>query len=122
MATVFRTCPLCEATCGIAIDVDGSEVRGVRGDPEDPFSAGYICPKAYGLKALTEDPDRLRQPMVREGGELRPASWDHAFAVALQRLGEVRKRHGNDAVAIYVGNPAAHSLDAMLYGPVLTRA
>lgn len=121
MSTLYRTCPLCEATCGIAIEVEGGAVQGIRGDEEDPFSRGYICPKAFGLKALHEDPDRLRRPRVRDGGVLREASWDEAFATAIGRLDEVRQRHGNDAVAIYLGNPSAHSLDAMLYIPALVR-
>jgi anaerobic selenocysteine-containing dehydrogenase len=121
MATLYRTCPLCEATCGIEIEVDGGAVQGIRGDEADPFSRGYICPKAFGLKALHEDPDRLRRPRVRDGGALREASWDEAFATAIGRLDEVRKKHGNDAVAIYLGNPSAHSLDAMLYLPALVR-
>jgi anaerobic selenocysteine-containing dehydrogenase len=122
MTTQYRTCPLCEATCGLAIEVEGERVLGVRGDEEDPFSKGYLCPKAYGLKALHEDPDRLRAPLVRKQGELVEASWDEAFATAIEKLDAVRKQHGDDAVAIYLGNPSAHSLDAMLYGPVLIRA
>ena len=64
---VYRTCPLCEATCGIAVEVDraAGRVVTIRGDDEDPFSRGYLCPKAYGLKALQEDPDRLRRPIRR---------------------------------------------------------
>jgi anaerobic selenocysteine-containing dehydrogenase len=119
----FATCPLCEATCGIAIDLaeDGA-VAGIRGDDRDPFSGGYICPKAYGLKALTEDPDRLRRPLRRVGRDFVEVSWDEALAEAAGRLASVRERHGADAVAIYLGNPSAHSLDAMLYGPALVRA
>ena len=122
MSTLYRTCPLCEATCGIEIEVEGGTVQGIRGDEADPFSRGYICPKAFGLKALHEDPDRLRRPRVRDGGALREASWDEAFATAIARIDDVRRRHGKDAVAIYLGNPSAHSLDAMLYIPALIRA
>jgi anaerobic selenocysteine-containing dehydrogenase len=121
MGVVYRTCPLCEATCGLTVDIDGGAVRGVRGDPDDPFSRGYLCPKAYGLKSLQEDPDRLRTPLVRRNGELQPASWDEAYAAALERLGDVRRRHGNDAVAVYLGNPSVHSLDGLLYSRALIR-
>jgi len=120
--TLYRTCPLCEATCGIAVTVDGGEVREVRGDPDDAFSQGYICPKAHGLISLHADPDRLRGPVVRDGGALRDASWDEAYARANDGLAAIRAKHGDDAVAIYLGNPSAHSLDAMLYGPALLRA
>jgi anaerobic selenocysteine-containing dehydrogenase len=121
MSTLYRTCPLCEATCGIAIEVEGEVVQGIRGDDADPFSRGYLCPKAYGLKALHEDADRLRRPRVRDGGVLREATWDEAFAEAIGRIDDVRRRHGKDSVAIYLGNPSVHSLDASLYLPALIR-
>jgi len=118
-----RTCPLCEATCGVTIALDDDTPRAVRGDAADPFSRGYLCPKAAALPALHADPDRLRTPLVRGAdGELRPASWAEAFAVAIDRLAAIKRAHGADAIALYLGNPSAHSLDLMTFGPVLTRA
>ncbi|TML28824.1 MAG: molybdopterin oxidoreductase family protein [Actinobacteria bacterium] len=122
-APAYRTCPLCEATCGLKITVRDGKVEGIRGDAEDVFSHGFLCPKGPALKALHEDPDRLRTPLVRgASGELRPATWDEAFAVIDRRLGEVRAAGGNDAVAAYLGNPSAHNLDAPLYGRALLKA
>ncbi len=66
--TAYRICTLCEATCGVAVELDDDRVRTIRGDKEDPFSRGFICPKAYGLKALEEDPDRLQRPLRRTAG------------------------------------------------------
>ena len=63
--THYRTCPLCEATCGLAVEVEGDRVTKVRGDDQDPFSRGFICPKGANLGALHHDPDRLRTPLVR---------------------------------------------------------
>jgi len=63
--TVHRVCPFCEATCGLAITVEGDQIVSVRGDKSDPFSRGFICPKAHGLKELHHDPDRLTKPMRR---------------------------------------------------------
>ncbi len=62
---VLRTCPLCEAHCGIRVEVDreARRIRRITGDPEDPMSRGYLCPKAHGLIGLHEDPDRLRRPL-----------------------------------------------------------
>ncbi len=75
----YRTCPLCEATCGLEIEVEGREIVKVRGDREDVFSAGFICPKGASLGELQSDPDRLTAPLVRRDGELVEASWDEAF-------------------------------------------
>jgi anaerobic selenocysteine-containing dehydrogenase len=123
MPTAYRTCPFCEATCGLAVETEGADVVSVRGDHDDVFSRGFLCPKGVGLKALHEDPDRLRQPLVRGGdGVLRPASWDEAFAVIAERLPPIVERHGRDAVGAYVGNPAAHNIASLIYGRVLLKA
>ena len=122
MALHYRTCPFCEATCGLEIETEGRAVVSIRGDADDVLSHGFICPKAYGLKQLHEDPDRLTQPLVRRDGELVEASWDEAFEEIDRRLGPLLAEHGRNAVAAYLGNPNAHNLSALLYGPALLRA
>ena len=119
---VYRICTLCEATCGIEVRVAGDSVESIRGDAADPFSRGYICPKAHGLKGLEEDPDRLREPMRRGPDGFEPISWDEALKLAVDGLTKVRDQHGPSALGAYLGNPVAHSLHAMLYGPALLRA
>src|SRR6266511_3800309 len=120
--TVFRTCPLCEATCGLELTVSNGAVRSIRGDSDDVFSAGFICPKGTTLGHLHDDPDRLRGPLVRRDGELRAAAWEEAFAEVARRLPQIIERHGRDAVAVYVGNPTVHNLSGTLYSRVLLRA
>jgi anaerobic selenocysteine-containing dehydrogenase len=119
--TAFRTCPLCEATCGLKIELDGERVTSIRGDEHDVFSHGFICPKGTALRELHEDPDRVRTPLIREHGELRPAGWDEAFALIESRLSPVLAQDRN-AVALYLGNPNAHNLSSLLYGKVLAKA
>jgi anaerobic selenocysteine-containing dehydrogenase len=121
MATHYRTCPFCEATCGLEIETEGREVVSVRGDSDDVFSHGFICPKAYGVKQLHEDPDRLTTPLVRRGGELVEASWDEAFEEIDRRLPPLIAEHGKNAVAVYLGNPNAHNLSALIHGPAWLR-
>jgi anaerobic selenocysteine-containing dehydrogenase len=113
----YRTCPLCEATCALEIEVkDDGTVGRIRGDRDDPWSKGYICPKGSTLKHLYEDPDRVRTPMVRGAdGELHPATWDEAFAEVERRLMPIIERHGRDSLAVYVGNPNAHNISGLLY-------
>jgi anaerobic selenocysteine-containing dehydrogenase len=122
--TVHRICTLCEATCGISVTVDAQEkITSIRGDDEDPFSRGYICPKAYGLKGLHEDPDRVRRPLRRKpGGGWEEISWDVAYEYTAERLLAIREQHGANALATYIGNPTAHNLHALLYLPVFNRA
>ena len=118
----YRTCPFCEATCGLAVTMRGDEVVSVRGDADDVFSRGFLCPKSQGLKQLHEDPDRLTKPLVRRDGELVEASWEEAFEAVAEGLGRVLGGGGRDAVAVYIGNPAAHSLGPVLYGTPLLKA
>ena len=120
--TAFRVCPLCEAGCGLEITLEGERVKRIRGDRDDVFSHGYICPKGSTLKQLHEDPDWLRQPMVRRDGELVPVTWDEAFAEVERLLLPVLEAHGRDAAAIYLGNPSAHSIGAQLFARPLIRA
>lgn len=86
MPTATVTCPLCEATCGLQVTLDGRRITEVRGDDKDVFSAGFICPKGASLGALHEDPDRLQQPLIKRNGMFEPASWDEAFAEIDRRL------------------------------------
>jgi anaerobic selenocysteine-containing dehydrogenase len=120
--TAYRTCPLCEATCGLEITVTDGTVTGIRGDDEDVFSHGFICPKGFALKALHEDPDRVRTPLIRNGSGFEPATWDDAFAEIGRRLTPILEKNGRDAAALYLGNPSAHNLDALIYGRVLAKA
>ncbi|MFL5871154.1 MAG: molybdopterin-dependent oxidoreductase [Solirubrobacterales bacterium] len=118
----YRTCPFCEATCGLEVTLRGTDVVSVRGDDADVFSHGFLCPKSQGLKQLHDDPDRLTRPLVRRDGELVEASWEEAFAAVDEGLTRVLEAGGRDAVAVYLGNPSAHSLGPMIYGPALVRA
>jgi anaerobic selenocysteine-containing dehydrogenase len=122
--TVYRNCHLCEAHCGVAIEVDRDQGRvlSVKGDKKDPFSQGYICPKAVGLKGLHEDPDRIRVPLRRRGDTWEEISWDEALDFAAAGLKRVRETHGGNALATYLGNPNAHDLSSALYTPPLQRA
>jgi anaerobic selenocysteine-containing dehydrogenase len=118
--TAYRTCPLCEAGCGLEISVvrgdDGTERVGrIRGDVDDVFSKGFICPKGSTLRQLHEDPDRLRRPLVRRDGVHVEVSWDEAWSVVERGLTGVIERHGRESLAVYLGNPTAHSLSAMTF-------
>ncbi len=109
-----QTCCICEAMCGVFVEHRDGEVLSIRPNPDDVLSRGHICPKAVALKDLHTDPDRLRRPMRRTDRGWEEISWGAAFALVGERIGAIRAAHGNDAVAIYAGNPTVHNLGAML--------
>ncbi|MDM8190248.1 molybdopterin oxidoreductase family protein [Pseudomonas koreensis] len=114
-----RACHLCEAICGLTIETtetDGNvAITWIKGDALDTFSRGHICPKAVALQDIQNDPDRLRQPMRRVGSEWLPIEWDEAFALAAEKLATIQERHGQNAVAVYQGNPSVHNYGLMTH-------
>ena len=92
--TALRICPFCEATCGLTLTVDDGRVTGARGDRDDVFSAGFICPKGASFAELDNDPDRLTAPLIRRNGVLTEATWDEAGtrAAVASRPGAGRAR------------------------------
>jgi anaerobic selenocysteine-containing dehydrogenase len=120
--TAYRTCPLCEATCGLELTLQDGTISSIRGDADDVFSRGFICPKGFALKALHEDPDRIRSPLIRTASGFEEVSWDDAFAEIDRRLGPLLEEYGRDAVAVYLGNPNAHNLDSLLYGRAFVKS
>jgi len=120
----YRTCPLCEAGCGLEIgvgrSVDGTErVVRIRGDRDDVFSHGYLCPKGTTLGHLHDDPDRLRRPLVKRDGVHVEVEWAEAWHEIEERLGAIVREHGRESVGVYLGNPSAHNLSAMMYNRTL---
>ncbi|WP_236235144.1 molybdopterin oxidoreductase family protein [Pseudomonas faucium] len=115
-----RACHLCEAICGLNIEIshepDGAaRISSIKGDPDDPFSRGHICPKAVALQDIQHDPDRLRQPHKRVGEQWQAIGWDEAFALAADKLWAIQQAHGRNAVAVYQGNPSVHHYGLMTH-------
>lgn len=119
--TAYRTCPLCEAACGLELTVEGDRVVSARGDREHVFSHGFVCPKGATFGQISDDPDRLRRPLLRRGGEHVEVGWDEAFEAVAAGLGPILQTYGPHAVALYLGNPNVHTMAGGLYVPPLVR-
>lgn len=118
----YRTCNLCEAICGIEIEVEPFQRLTIRGDKDDPFSRGYICPKAVALQDIHYDKDRLKHPVRRTARGWQRLSWDEAFAEVAQNLKRIRAQHGRNSLATYLGNPTVHNYEALLFAPGFIRS
>jgi len=118
----FRNCNLCEAICGISIAVRSDQQLDIRGDDEDPFSRGYICPKAVGLQDIHYDKDRLRQPVRRTSQGWQPIGWDEAFNEVADNLKQINNTYGRNSIATYLGNPTVHNYGSLLFAPGFLRS
>ncbi len=110
----YRTCPLCEATCGLEITLKGGRAVSVKGDSDDVFSRGYLCPKGAALADLHYDPDRLRHPVIKRNGHWVEVGWDEAFVAVESGLVPLMDAYGRDAVGVYAGNPCSHTMAGAL--------
>nr|WP_286947000.1 molybdopterin oxidoreductase family protein [Pseudomonas sp. UBA6718] len=114
-----RACHLCEAICGLTIETedrdDGRHILSIKGDAQDSFSRGHICPKAVALQDIQNDPDRVRQPLRKVDEQWQPIAWDAAFALVAERLSAIQAEHGRNAVAVYQGNPSVHNYGLMTH-------
>ncbi|TDF81800.1 molybdopterin oxidoreductase family protein [Pseudomonas sp. H9] len=115
-----RACHLCEAICGLTIETTQApgaapQISSIKGDPQDSFSRGHICPKAVALQDIQNDPDRLRAPHKRVGNQWQAIGWDEAFELAARKLWAIQQAHGQNAVAVYQGNPSVHNYGLMTH-------
>ncbi len=115
----YRACNLCEAICGLDIVLQGDVIQAIRGDTDDPFSRGHICPKAVALQDIHADPDRLRHPLRRTRSGWERITWRRAFDETAARLKDVQRQHGPDALGVYLGNPNVHNYGTLLFLPAL---
>jgi anaerobic selenocysteine-containing dehydrogenase len=118
----YRSCNLCEAICGIEISVQANQRLDIRGDKDDPFSRGYICPKAVALQDIHYDKDRLKHPVRRTPNGWQRIAWDEAFDEVAANLKRIRGKYGRNSTATYLGNPTVHNYGAMLFAPGFLRS
>lgn len=114
-------CNLCEAICGLEIKLENGQIKSIKGDKNDPLSKGHICPKAVALQDIYNDPDRLRKPIKKTTDGWQEISWPEAYDEVTRELKRIQSKYGNNAVAVYLGNPTVHNIEALLFGPLFFR-
>lgn len=115
MEQIRTYCRICEAACGMVADVEHGDVVRLRPDAAHPVTRGYACVKGPAMVDVHRDPNRLDFPERRDGDSWTRASWDDALADIGSRIARIRREHGADAVAVYIGNPTAFNVGLSLY-------
>ena len=113
IATIRTMCPMnCHPTlCGMLVDVEDGRLLGVRGDPDNPDSRGFLCVRGQASREILDNPRRLLHPLIRvrrEDAAWRQASWDEALDLVAGRM----RAAGREAVGLWSG----HGLFANNYG------
>jgi anaerobic selenocysteine-containing dehydrogenase len=97
-------CKICTNQCGVIIDLDGDQIVKVKGDPKNPLSKGYTCPKGRALGQSHQNPAAIARPLMRKDGALVPVSWEECLDDIAERLRKVIDTHGPNAVGFYFGS------------------
>ena len=102
-------CRLCEALCGLSVEVEAGRITRIGPDRDHPVSEGHLCIKGARMVDIVHDADRVLHPLRRKGGagDFERVSWDEALDDIAARLGTILGQHGRDSLAVYLGNPAS---------------
>lgn len=101
-ASVCRQCP---AGCGIIVRVSEGRAKKLEGNPLHPVNRGKLCARGQAAVQDHYHPDRVREPLQREGergsGRFVPVSWDRAFTLLGERLAALQEAGQPDRLALF---------------------
>ena len=101
--TVTTYCSVCEHSCGMQITAQGNEIVEIKGLKEHPHSKGFLCPKGLAAKDIWAAPDRLKNPLKRDGENWKPIAWDEALNLCVEKLREIKDKYGPEGLFVYHG-------------------
>jgi formate dehydrogenase alpha subunit len=99
MPRTLVVCPFCGCGCNFYLEDQEGRAVGVIPSREHPVNKGALCVKGWRAHEFINSPERLRSPMIRDGGIVRDATWGEAFDLVAKKLVSIKKEHGGDALA-----------------------
>jgi len=106
METIRAVCAHdCPDMCSLLVEVEGGRVKRIKGDPDQPFTAGFVCAKVTRDPELVHSPLRLKTPLRRTGskgeGKFAPITWDAALDEIAARWKAIIAESGGEALLGY---------------------
>ena len=110
-------CRICEAMCGLDVQLEDGRITKVRGSSEHILSSGHLCVKAQNAAEAAYDKDRVLHPLKRNAatGDFEKISWSQAYSEIANKLTAVREKHGPASVAFANGNPASFCASLIIW-------
>lgn len=106
--TVYTACVMCPAECGLAVRVENGVASAIYGNNHAPLNSGVVCAKGASGLQMTYNVNRIKYPMIRVGergeGKFRRASWDEALDYIADKLIQIKREHGPEAVIMDAGD------------------
>lgn len=120
--TKYTFCRICEATCGLEVDVEGNRIAAIRPDPRHVVSRGYACVKGTRWDSIQHSPDRVTAPLKRVGEEFVEISWDQALREIAQKMKTLIAKHGPETVGHFAGSAAGANVLSPIFRGALFKA
>lgn len=110
-------CRICEALCGLEVEVEekSEKILKIRPDKSHPVSQGYVCIKGMGLGTMHHDPGRLNHPLKKNGDEWEQISWKQAISEIGRKIRAIKEQHSPRAIGMYAGNPTFFNFKNVIF-------
>ena len=118
----------CPDACGIVASIDDGKIVRLQGDPDHPITQGYLCHRTSRFLERQYSPDRLTQPLLRQGNEFVPVSWQDALDRIAGKMLQIKQESGPTSLLYYRSGGSLgmmkHVTDYFFeqYGPVTVKS
>jgi len=96
---VRTVCTYCGVGCNLEVSVVNEKVKSIRAPYDAEVNQGHTCLKGRFAFSFYNHPDRIKTPLIRKEGVLTPVTWEEAYTFIADRLVNIKKEYGPDAIA-----------------------
>ena len=114
LPSIRSVCGYCGVGCNVDVTIDGQRIARISGTPASPVNRGHLCAKGRYAHGWVGSPDRLKQPLLRQGDQWQEVSWDQAMAWVVERIRTIRERHGADALGLLTSSRSTNEAAYLL--------